>query len=166
MYCIDQIQKWLSYMGIASGSLIRQSDDELLVIRRINEDQEYKLHIWEESDGSVIFQSLVTKAVVGSIEAELNFYQTLLMFNGLLGFVDFGMEQTDNNETWGIFLNSVQYCKRLSARYLKEIIDDFDTAYSDFIPVLISEAERAGLRFIGQRRVFQLKESTKNALNS
>lgn len=154
---IDKVQRWLSYLGVASENLIRQSDEELLVVRVFGNGDQYKLYIWIDPDGSIAFQSLAFKAAFGNVRGEINFYQSLLMYNGFLDLVSFGMSELEIKNEWGVFLNHVTYYRRLSAGYVKDIVDSFDTAYADFVPMLKKEAEDMGLKLSGQRRLLTNK---------
>jgi hypothetical protein len=151
--CIDKIQEWIEYLGPNSSDILRKQDDELIVTRKLPRGDKYKLHIWEDYDNTVVFQSLAFKAPSGRANDELNFFQTLLMYNGLLDYASFALTEIEPKGQWGTTLNSIHDCKRLNAAYVAEIVRSFDKAYIEFVPMLKSMARQLQLDFTGRRGV-------------
>ncbi|MCX7860599.1 MAG: hypothetical protein N2385_10945 [Chloroflexus sp.] len=142
-------------MSPKSSTLLRRRDEELQVDRTLKSKNKslhirYILHIFANED-FVIFHSLAFKIPRGGLEQELQFSQLLLMYNGFLEPVTFGLSKTQE-ESWGISLNSVHKCSILTPKYFEEIIRSFDRAYCEIVPNLKLVAKKLGLEFSGKIR--------------
>lgn len=153
---IDKVQDWLAYMSPRRSDLCRERENLLVVQRQLANGDRYKLHIWAESDDTIVFQSLVFRTPTGRIANELNFYQSLLMYNGMLEYATFAVTELHDEGLWGVTLNSVHAGGRLTAAYVASIVQAFDRAYIEFVPMLKAMAQQFRLTFDGQRQSLPL----------
>ena len=148
--CIDKIERWLKYMGI--DTIKRNSNSKLEVKLRTSNyfGIKYTLHFYFPQD-KLLIESFVFKGVSGRPEKVELFQNILLGYNGAVSIqrIAFAYIPLLNKEH-GVVLQTSQNCSSLTINELKNILDNYNIAYTTHVPRLMELINELELKVDGK----------------